>query len=45
MDDYYCECPAGRMGKNCNSSAPNSIDPCKANPCGSSGICFTASKK
>lgn len=44
MDDYYCECPSGRMGKNCNSSTPNAVDPCQTNPCGSNGICFTASK-
>ncbi|CAF0718096.1 unnamed protein product, partial [Brachionus calyciflorus] len=42
MDDYYCECPSGRMGKNCNSSSPNAVDPCKTNPCGANGICFTA---
>ena len=44
MDDYYCECPEGRSGKNCNTSTVNAPDPCSANPCGSNGICFTASK-
>ena len=44
MDDYYCECPVGRNGKNCNTSTEDAPDPCSANPCGSNGICFTASK-
>lgn len=45
MDDYYCECPLGRTGKNCNTSTESAVDPCQANPCGSNGICFTASKR
>ncbi len=45
MDDYYCECPLGRTGKNCNTSTESALDPCQTNPCGSNGICFTASKQ
>ena len=44
MDDYFCECPEGREGKNCNTSSSHAADPCSSNPCGPNGVCFTASK-
>ena len=38
--DYYCDCPAGTMGKNCSIICPSlSCDPCSHSPCQYGSVC------
>lgn len=42
---FYCECPAGRTGKDCSIALRSATsDPCLSNPCGKHGVCFSACK-